>query len=112
MLKGHYSSYGFLSSRTPHPDERDAPLIKTLRDAGAVFYVKTNQPQGIMHLEVSTRSAALRVMLLTCEKVGFMVWSSQQPSQHSLVCWRLDWRRSSPHCHAWLGTRLGHRYRW
>lgn len=49
MLTGHYSSYGYLSTRSYN--DKDALLIKNLRDAGAVFYVKTNQPQGIMHLE-------------------------------------------------------------
>ncbi|KAK4495336.1 hypothetical protein PRZ48_013667 [Zasmidium cellare] len=49
MLAGHYSSYGYLSTRSYN--DRDSLMIKILRDAGAVFYVKTNQPQGIMHLE-------------------------------------------------------------
>ena len=48
-VAGHYSSYGFLSTRVISKD--DCLMIKILRDAGAVFYVKTNQPQGIMHLE-------------------------------------------------------------
>lgn len=49
MLAGHYSSYGYLSTRSYN--DKDSLMIKILRDAGAVFYVKTNQPQGIMHLE-------------------------------------------------------------
>ncbi|EME38720.1 hypothetical protein DOTSEDRAFT_160346 [Dothistroma septosporum NZE10] len=48
-IAGHYSSYGYLSTRVY--DDKDSLMIKILRDAGAVFYVKTNQPQGIMHLE-------------------------------------------------------------
>lgn len=49
MLAGHYSSYGYLSTRSYN--DKDSLMINILRDAGAVFYVKTNQPQGIMHLE-------------------------------------------------------------
>lgn len=49
MLAGHYSSFGYFSTRTFN--DNDSLMIKILRDAGAVFYVKTNQPQGIMHLE-------------------------------------------------------------
>lgn len=49
MLAGHYSSYGYLSTRSFN--DKDSLMIKILRGAGAVFYVKTNQPQGIMHLE-------------------------------------------------------------
>lgn len=48
-IAGHYSSYGYLSTRTYNKE--DSLMISILRDAGAVFYVKTNQPQGIMHLE-------------------------------------------------------------
>ncbi|PNS18380.1 hypothetical protein CAC42_6197 [Sphaceloma murrayae] len=48
-IAGHASSTGFVST-TVH-DEKDAQMISILRDLGAVFYVKTNQPQGIMHLE-------------------------------------------------------------
>lgn len=48
-IAGHYSSYGFLSTRVKN--DEDAYMVKLLRDAGAVFYVKTNQPQAIMHLE-------------------------------------------------------------
>lgn len=32
-------------------DESDALIVAILRKLGAVFYVKTNQPQSIMHLE-------------------------------------------------------------
>lgn len=48
-LAGHNSSWGFLS--TVQHSEDDALSISILRSAGAVFYCKTNQPQGIMHLE-------------------------------------------------------------
>ncbi len=48
-IAGHYSSWGYLSTRVK--SEKDALAIEILRNAGAVFYVKTNQPQGIMHLE-------------------------------------------------------------
>jgi amidase len=48
-VAGHYSSFGFLSSHTF--SKEDCQLVAILRSLGAVFYVKTNQPQGIMHLE-------------------------------------------------------------
>ncbi|KAM7195530.1 amidase [Rhypophila sp. PSN 637] len=48
-LAGHYSSVGYLATRVK--DDHDAQMMAILRKAGAVFYCKTNQPQGIMHLE-------------------------------------------------------------
>jgi len=48
-LAGTYSSYGSLAST--QFDEKDSLMVSMLRDMGAVFYVKTNQPQLIMHLE-------------------------------------------------------------
>jgi len=48
-LKDHYTSFGFLDTRKL--DEADAQMVRIFREAGAVFYVKTTQPQGIMHLE-------------------------------------------------------------
>ncbi|GME48661.1 Amidase [Neofusicoccum parvum] len=48
-IAGHTSSYGFVSSIELM--DSDAHMIAILRSLGAVFYVKTNQPQSIMHLE-------------------------------------------------------------
>ncbi|KAK1752265.1 amidase signature domain-containing protein [Echria macrotheca] len=48
-LAGHYTSFGWLDTRTL--DKEDAQMVRIFRNAGAVFYVKTTQPQGIMHLE-------------------------------------------------------------
>jgi amidase len=48
-LKGHYSSVGFLDTRML--DDKDAQMVRIFREAGAIFYCKTTQPQGIMHLE-------------------------------------------------------------
>lgn len=48
-LAGHFSSTGYLGSR--QRDTSDALVVAILRNAGAVFYCKTTQPQGIMHLE-------------------------------------------------------------
>lgn len=48
-IAGHWSSWGYFNTRVYN--EEDSLMVKTLRDAGAVFYCKTNQPQGIMHLE-------------------------------------------------------------
>jgi Asp-tRNA(Asn)/Glu-tRNA(Gln) amidotransferase A subunit family amidase len=48
-VKGRWGSAGFLS--TLELSSEDAGITSVLRDLGAVFYVKTNQPQTIMHLE-------------------------------------------------------------
>lgn len=48
-VAGTYSSQGSLASTVLN--EEDSHMVKILRDAGAVFYCKTNQPQAIMHLE-------------------------------------------------------------
>ncbi|KAF9235627.1 amidase signature domain-containing protein [Melanogaster broomeanus] len=48
-VRGRWGSAGFLSSVEVSPDDCD--MTKILRELGAVFYVKTNQPQAIMHLE-------------------------------------------------------------
>ncbi|KAK3386014.1 amidase signature domain-containing protein [Podospora didyma] len=48
-LAGHYTATGFMDTR--HLDTNDCQMASILRKAGAVFYVKTAQPQGIMHLE-------------------------------------------------------------
>jgi amidase len=48
-VAGTYSSQGSLASTVFN--EVDSHMVKILREAGAVFYCKTNQPQAIMHLE-------------------------------------------------------------
>lgn len=48
-MAGTFSSQGSFGSTVK--DEKDSHLIGILRDLGAVFYCKTNQPQAIMHLE-------------------------------------------------------------
>ncbi|KAE9993101.1 hypothetical protein EG327_006454 [Venturia inaequalis] len=48
-MAGTFSSQGSFGSTVK--DEKDSHLISILRDLGAVFYCKTNQPQAIMHLE-------------------------------------------------------------
>lgn len=48
-IRGYNASAGYLS--TNNESDQDSVLIATLRDLGAVFYVKTNMPQAIMHLE-------------------------------------------------------------
>ncbi|KAM0450893.1 hypothetical protein ACHAO4_006284 [Trichoderma viride] len=48
-LAGHWSSLGFLVAR--FKDKEDCQIVSILRDAGAIFYCKTNQPQAIMHIE-------------------------------------------------------------
>lgn len=48
-MANHWSADGYLASRTRDPE--DCLAVAILRKQGAVFYCKTNQPQGIMHLE-------------------------------------------------------------
>ncbi|KAH4161918.1 amidase [Parastagonospora nodorum] len=48
-IAGTYSSQGCIS--TTALDEKDCQMVAMLRNMGAVFYCKTNQPQAIMHLE-------------------------------------------------------------
>ncbi|KAH7001040.1 putative amidase [Ilyonectria destructans] len=48
-IAGTFSSLGCMSSIVK--DETDSHMIAILRDMGAVFYCKTNQPQTLMHLE-------------------------------------------------------------
>ncbi|KAJ9134538.1 Amidase [Coniochaeta hoffmannii] len=48
-LADHYSAWGYLDTRVF--SDKDCQMISILRNAGAVFYCKTMQPQGIMHLE-------------------------------------------------------------
>ncbi|KAG8221274.1 amidase signature domain-containing protein [Butyriboletus roseoflavus] len=51
-VKGRWGSGGFLSKL--ELSSEDCNLTSVLRDLGAVFYVKTNQPQTIMHLETKS----------------------------------------------------------
>jgi amidase len=48
-LAGTYSSTGSFASMVFN--KKDCLMVEMLRDMGAVFYCKTNQPQTIMHLE-------------------------------------------------------------
>ncbi|KAM0426358.1 hypothetical protein ACHAPT_008399 [Fusarium lateritium] len=48
-IAGHWSMAGTLD--TLQKATKDSQLISILRNAGAVFYCKTNQPQSLMHLE-------------------------------------------------------------
>ncbi|ORY22891.1 putative amidase [Naematelia encephala] len=50
-VKDHDSPSGFLSLVDKMVCEEDAHLVKILREAGAVFYVKTTNPQSLMQLE-------------------------------------------------------------
>jgi amidase len=51
-VAGTYSSQGSFASTVFN--EKDCLLVSMLRDMGAVFYCKTNQPQTIMHLETTS----------------------------------------------------------
>lgn len=48
-IAGTYSSQGCFGSIVKN--DKDSQMIKILRNLGAVFYCKTNQPQTLMHLE-------------------------------------------------------------
>lgn len=48
-VAGTFSSQGTLASTVFNKE--DSHMVNILREAGAVFYCKTNQPQSIMHLE-------------------------------------------------------------
>lgn len=52
-MKGHDLNAGFVAW-VGRVGEEDAHILQILWDAGAVFYVRTTQPQTLMHLE--TRS--------------------------------------------------------
>ena len=47
FLTGTPATSGF-TAWTDHVSDSDALIIKVLRDAGAVFHVKTTNPQGLM----------------------------------------------------------------
>ncbi|KAF7290781.1 Amidase domain-containing protein [Mycena indigotica] len=51
MVKGTKSSGGFVCDYYLPPATQHGLIAQILYDAGAVFYVKTNLPQSIMHLE-------------------------------------------------------------
>lgn len=51
-VKGHDSPSGFLDM-VGNVATRDAHMVEILRDAGAVFYCKTTNPQSLMHLETA-----------------------------------------------------------
>lgn len=48
-IAGTVSDVGFVSTQVK--DDKDSQMVAILRELGAVFYVKTMQPQAIMHLE-------------------------------------------------------------
>ncbi|TRM66855.1 amidase signature domain-containing protein [Schizophyllum amplum] len=50
-IKGHYVSNGFLHQFRKYKEDQHGHMLQILWDAGAVFYVKTNLPQSVMHLE-------------------------------------------------------------
>ncbi|KAI0429543.1 amidase signature domain-containing protein [Xylaria sp. FL1042] len=52
-MKGHDLNAGFVSW-VGRVAEEDAHILRILWDAGAVFYVRTTQPQTLMHLETSS----------------------------------------------------------
>ncbi|KAK8843495.1 hypothetical protein IAR55_007155 [Kwoniella newhampshirensis] len=53
-IKGHESTAGFVSWIGNHIAPKDGVIVSILRAAGAVFWVKTTNPQAIMHLETDS----------------------------------------------------------
>lgn len=53
---GHRVSAGWLAilESAQGVSAKDATIVKALRDAGAIFYCKTTNPQGIMQLETNS----------------------------------------------------------
>lgn len=50
-LANHINTSGFASLITAPPPAEDAHLVQLFRRAGAVFHVRTNIPQSLMHLD-------------------------------------------------------------
>lgn len=57
-IKGKDSCSGYIAW-VGKPAEEDAPVVKILRDAGAIFYVKTNNPQSKLSAEIQRANANL-----------------------------------------------------
>ena len=52
-MKGKITSAGFIAW-VDNLCSEDSPTVRILREAGAVFYCKTNNPQTVMHLETNS----------------------------------------------------------
>lgn len=50
-LANRITNAGFVSFNQLPPPTQDAYLVQLLKQAGAVFHVRTNQPQSLMHLD-------------------------------------------------------------
>jgi hypothetical protein len=94
-IEGRWESNGFFSS--VKISEKDCDMVAYLRKLGAVFYVKTNQPQAIMHLEChSTMGRTVRRLfsfLVPSNSGSEFFFSSAQPLQPWSQRRRLFWRR-------------------
>ncbi|KZV92929.1 amidase signature enzyme [Exidia glandulosa HHB12029] len=53
LLKGHDTSTGYTGWAYNTVAEKDATVVRILREAGAVFYVKTANPQTLLSLETN-----------------------------------------------------------
>lgn len=49
-IKGQHSTIGLVSFISHPPASQDSPVVKILRDQGAVFYLKTNTPIGAFNI--------------------------------------------------------------
>jgi amidase len=61
-VKGKRSSGGYIGWYNNIAPE-DCPLVRIIRNAGAVFFCKTNNPQTVMHLETVSNCKCLFIRL-------------------------------------------------
>lgn len=88
-----YSSAGCIESTVF--DDKDSHMIAMLRNMGAVFYCKTNQPQAIMHLVGDYVYRINAIQRLTPDLGNYItLWPHPQPLQHQPQRgWLHRWRR-------------------
>lgn len=87
----------------------DALILRILRDAGAIFHVRTTQPQSLMHLETSSNLYGyVWPWARPCARFWLTLWQrNRQPLQYFFNSrWFERWR-GCPHCNARLRPRAG-----
>jgi hypothetical protein len=102
------STVGFISQcNQPKTEADEADLVTVLRNAGAIFYCKTNVPTGELLPEHTPLPAATNSFRnahgrLVQQRLG----RSHQPVQHRLRRWRVVGWRVGSHRDARLAPRL------
>lgn len=89
-IAGTFSSQGCFHSILK--DDEDCDMTSILRQQGAVFYCKTNQPQSLMHLESDSH------------------WGRVLKPFNIHLCWRLNRRRSSLDSNERISSWCRYRY--